>query len=167
SCQYSQMKVLSNGDMIILANFTENITYYDGKNYISLSDKDKSGNITYQYFICRMTSIPGSWATTKWIKRISAGGLQNLSFSVKEDVEHLDDIYLVGTYEGSLSVTPSSIMIYPMTNLPNDMFIAKLSPNTGDVIWIKTSYKINTSSRMDSTTGYVRALSVSVQENFI
>ncbi len=167
--QYAQIKVNSKGEIYVLGSFTDSITYSNGKSYVTLSSQSKG--ITYQYFLAKMVpmfdtvkSSDTIWANVVWITRISATGLQDLQININKDPDssgnYNDDVYLVGTYQGTIIFDPVPSFTPPTTTLPDDMFISRITSD-GTILWTITSYK-NASNPNVSSTGYIRATSVTV-----
>lgn len=171
--QYAQIKVMSTGDIYVLASFTQDITYFNGTSYITLSEMQNG--VSYQYFLARMTPMfdqcktDTTWAKVIWITRISAMGLQDLQMNIDKTVNsdgtYNDDIYLVGTYSGTIIYDPPTSSTPPTTTLPEDMFISRIS-SSGTVAWTVTSYK-NTVTPATTSTGYIRGNSVAVGKDGI
>jgi hypothetical protein len=166
--QYAQIKVMSTGDIYVLASFTQDITYFNGTSYVTLSEMQNG--VSYQYFLARMTPIfdqcktNTTWAKVVWITRISAMGLQDLQINIDKTVNsdgtYNDDVYVVGTYSGTIIYDPPASTTPPTTTLPNDMFISRIS-SAGVVAWTVTSYK-NAATPATTSTGYIRGNSVAV-----
>ena len=154
--QQLELKIDSNGDLIVLAAFTGGITYYDGTSFITLSSL--SGGINYNFILAKMTPVTTTgtqvlWAVTKWIKRISAIGAQ---FSLGGA-----DVYLTGTYSGTLSIIPESSSTLPVSTLNNDMFLLRIDTN-GEIVWVRTTVKNPTGT---GSTGFIRGNSVTVSND--
>lgn len=163
--QYAVLKIASDGDLIVLSSFTEKITYaiYEidklGNKILRLkSIESKSKDINYNYFLAKFSIMPAkngeiTWSNTKFITKISAiNGLKDLFMDIDKD----DNIYITGTFDGSLHFDPVSPIVPPITNLVNDFFITKIK--NGIPVWIKTS-------EIDYSKGIIRSTSINI-DNF-
>ena len=133
SYQYAQLKFLSDGDIIVLSGYTQNITFKDtSENPVSINSVT-DGN----YFIARfnMDVSNGLVGGVKWIVPITAFSDQYVEFCIDPN----DNIYIVGTYQNTVRLGyiggPSMT-----SNLNNDMFLARMN-SSGEVIWLRSSNK--------------------------
>lgn len=169
--QYAQIKVSPDGTIILLASFTDQLTYYNGTNFITLSDN--FDGVAYPYILAKIQPVnnnatDNTWARTIWIKRISAMGLNNVQINMNNKFNSSQnvftaidtDIYVIGSFDGTLNFEPPGADTPITSNLSNDVFIARISTE-GTIIWVKTSLKENINGNLTST-GFVRGQSVAV-----
>jgi len=119
--QFGQLEFTSDSiNLIILTTFIGEITFNDNS-IIS----ENNGNTMIGKFKLDGTPI--------WVRQITARSIDDVYFTLDSN----DNIYICGTFTGSLQVSdPSSPMI--TSNLENNMFIGRIDTD-GTTQWLKTA----------------------------
>jgi hypothetical protein len=121
------IKVTSNGDVIVIGDFTGAVDFDPGAGIASLTNYGSS------MFIARYTSA-GNFV---WAKKMDASNYGNYFFE-KFALDKLDNIYLTASFDYSFDADPNAgiLNLSSISLSTTDVFIAKLSGN-GNLIWAK------------------------------